>query len=147
MNNNFIKKIQDKIIKLLKRKNKPLCLLAEDNCSEMSRLVGCWILEKMPNSKILIVKGKNVMNIKNKCHDILLVESDEKIYVIDSTVWQFFKNKRSILIGIEKDTKRALNNIKNIYKGNWKISEKLSEKDCRQKSEWEAIIKQNIAEL
>lgn len=46
MNKNFIKKLQYKIIKLLKRKNKPLYLLAEDNCSELSRLAGCWVLEK-----------------------------------------------------------------------------------------------------
>lgn len=88
-----------------------------------------------------------VMKIKNKCHDILLVEYDKKIYMIDSTVWQFFKNKRNILIGIKRDIESALNELRIIHKGDWTISEKLNKKDCKQKNEWEAIIKQNIAEL
>ena len=147
MNNNLIKQVQRRVIKLLKKKDKPLYLLAEDNCSELSRLVGCWILEKIPDSKIFIAKGENVMNLKNKCHDIVLAENYNKVYIIDPTVWQFFKNKRSILIGTEQDIKRALNNLRNVYKGNWKISEELGKKDCKQKDEWETIINQNITEL
>jgi len=104
-------------------------------------------LEKKPKLKVSIIKGKGVMNIKNKCHDILLIEDKEGSYLIDPTVWQFFKNKRSILIGKAKDIKVIHGILKDIYKGSWKITERLTKKDCSQKKKWLKIIKQNIAEL
>ena len=110
--------------------------------------MGCWILEKNPNLKISVVKGENVMNIKNKCHDVLLIEYNNQIYLIDPTIWQFFKNKRNILIKKEiKNIRTALITLQDIYRGNWKISEKIRKKKWEQKNEWKKVIKQNIKEL
>jgi len=139
-----IREIQSKIIKLLKRKNKHLYLLAKDNCSELSRLAGCLILEKI-KFRVFIIKGEGVMD-KNQCHDVLLIEHNKKYYLVDPTVWQFFKYKRNILIGEVEDVKSALDVLIKIYKGKWKVSEELKKNSCAQKNKWKKIIEQNIDE-
>jgi len=141
MNKKLIKQIQEKVVNLLRKyNNKPLYLLAKDNCSEMSRLVGCWILQKQPSTKVFILQGKKVFNRKEKCHDILAVECYNKIYLIDTTIWQFFKYKRNILIGIINNISEALNITKKIYKGNWRIAEKLNKNDFKNVDGWKRII-------
>lgn len=145
MNKKFINTMQKRIVKFLKgEKNIPLYLLSHDNCSEVSRLVGCWILKEMENTEIFILKGRNILDRKNKEHDILAIKDSDNIYLIDPTVWQFFKNKRSIFIGISKNIDDSLNLVKKTYKGIWKVSEKLENADCAQKKEWEKIISENI---
>jgi hypothetical protein len=146
MDKQTIKQLQNKIIVLLRQKNKPLYALAEDNCSEVARLVGCWILEKMPDAQISIAKGDRVMGEKNKSHDVILVNDNKAIYVIDPTIWQFFKNKRSIIIGKTETVKSTLCTLEKMYKGKWKISEKISKKTAYNKEEWRKIIKKNINE-
>ena len=144
MDNESINQIQKKVIKLLKKNSsKPLCLLAKDSCSEISRLVGCWIFHKVKNCKIFILKGENVMNEKKRCHDILAVKDGDYFYLIDPTVWQFFKNKRKILVGIMKNLDDVLDDVQKKYKGKWKISEELKMADCRQEKEWMRIIDLN----
>ncbi|MFH1956067.1 MAG: hypothetical protein ABIJ28_00240 [Patescibacteria group bacterium] len=144
MDNELINQIQRRVIKLLKKNNsKPLYLLAKDNCSEISRLVGCWIFHKIKNCKIFILKGENVMGQKKRYHDILAIKDDDYFYLIDPTVWQFFKNKRKILVGIIKNFKNVSDDVQKIYKGKWKISEELKMTDCRQKKEWMKIINLN----
>ncbi len=147
MDNKLINQIQKEIIKLLKKNsNKPLYLLAKDNCSEMARLVGCRIFNKLPNAKIYILKGENVMSQKKRCHDILAVKDSNYFYLIDPTIWQFFRNKRKILVRIIKNFDDILNDIQKIYKGKWKISEELKIKDCKQQKEWMQIIDLNTSE-
>lgn len=145
MNKKIINNLQKKIIKFLKeKKNLSLYLLAHDNCSEISRLVGCWILKEVKNIEIFILKGENILGRKNKAHDILAIKDAGGICLIDPTVWQFFKNKRSIFIGLSKNINHSLSLAQKTYKGNWKVSEKLEEADCKQKKEWEKIISENI---
>jgi len=144
MNKKFIKQIQKKVVNLLRKHNsKPLYLLAKDNCSELSRLTGCWILQKHPDIKISILQGKKVFNVKGKCHDILAVEYYDKIYLIDVTIWQFFKYKRNILIGITNNISEALAIAKKIYKGSWRIAEKLNKNDSKDIDGWKGIIEMN----
>ncbi len=143
MDKRSFEQLQNKIVALLRQKNKPLYLLAEDNCSEVARLAGCWILEKMPDAKIFIAKGDRIMGGKNKSHDVILVDSKKGVHIIDPTVWQFFKNKRSIAITMTETVESALYALEKIYKGKWKISEKINKKTCTQKKEWQDIIKKN----
>lgn len=145
MDEKFINNLQKKIVKFLKgKKSLPLYLLTHDNCSELSRLVGCWILKEMKNTEIFILKGKNILDIKNKEHDILAIKNISGVYLIDPTVWQFFKNRKSIFVGLSKNIDDSLNLAKKAYKGIWKLSEKLESADCKQKKEWEKIISENI---
>lgn len=83
------------------------------------------------------------MNEKKRCHDILVIKDDNYFYLIDSTIWQFFKNKRKILVGIMKNFDGILDNVQKTYKGKWKISEELKIKDCKQEKEWRKIINLN----
>jgi hypothetical protein len=43
--------------------------------------------------------------------------------VIDPTVWQFFKNKKSILIASENSIDDAVATLVHYYGGTWKLSE------------------------
>lgn len=92
-----IKILQKKIIKIFKSglKNKTLSLCSKDNCSEASRLVAIWIKRKFHKAELFILKGEYM---PKKYHDILTVKLDDKFYLIDPSVWQFFRNKRSIFM-------------------------------------------------
>lgn len=146
MEKETIRQIQKRVVRLLHKNNKePLYMMAIDNCSEVSRLVGCWIFEKLPRVRIYILKGKNVQNTK-RCHDILAVEYNENIDLIDPTVWQFFKNKKSIFIKTINNLTNSLFEAKKIYGGKWTISEVLKISSCK-KNEFKKIIASNIKEL
>lgn len=141
-----IRQIQKKIIALLRKySDKPLYVASTDNCSEVARLVGCWIFKKLPRSKIYIFKGKNVKGTK-KCHDILAIENNQNIDIIDPTVWQFFKNKKSIFIKTTNNLTSGLLEASKIYGGQWKISETLKANNCKN-NDFEKVIALNIKEL
>ena len=115
MKKETIRQIQRKIVQLLhKNNNKPLYVTSVDNCSEVARLAGCWIFEKLPLAKIYILKGKNILKTK-RCHDILAVDYSENITLIDPTVWQFFKNKKSIFIKTIDNLTNSLFEANKIY--------------------------------
>ena len=67
-----------------------------------------------------IAKGK----IGKRFHDILLIH-DKEVYILDPTVQQFFKNKKSILIKKTKTINDALLVLTSIYEGKWSISERI----------------------
>ena len=98
-----------------------LSKLCNNTCSEVSRMLGQWFLNKLPKADMYIAKGK----IGKRFHDILLVH-DKKVYIIDPTVWQFFKNKKSILIKRTKTVNDALLALASIYGGKWRISERIT---------------------
>lgn len=139
---------QKNIITLLKKwgGNKSLGILCEDNCSELSRLMSCWIIKKYPKATIFILKGDDVFNTK-KSHDIILVEKNKKTFLLDPSIWQFFKKKGSILVGKVKNVDEALKLAHNTYKGKWKISEKIKKKICKESKELERLIKLNMKEI
>ncbi len=97
-----------------------LAKLCDDTCSEVSRLLSQWFLKRLPKTDMYIAKGK----IGKRFHDILLIH-DKEVYILDPTVWQFFKNKKSILIKKTKTINDALLVLTSIYGGKWSISEQI----------------------
>lgn len=144
MNDVYLKTVENKIKKILKSANKTLFLSSQDNCSEMSRLVGCWILQDFPTTNANILKGENVMDAIGKNHDILTIEEKNKFYLIDPTVWQFFKNKKNILLTKKDNVEDCLRFAEQFYKGKWSVSETLTKKCFKKIKKWENNIKTNI---
>jgi hypothetical protein len=146
MNEDIIKEIQKQIIKLLPvgQRDQPGVLLA-DSCSEISRLVAGWIKILDKSNQILILKGINVCGSK-KAHDILAVSANNKIYIIDPTIWQFFPQIKSILIFVLDDINIALNKIKAMYGGQWFKKEEFIQMDKNEEKRYLDIISQNINE-
>jgi hypothetical protein len=143
MNKDYIIKIQDRIIKLLKSYNdKPLSALSLDCCSEISRLVGSWIKDDYNTAEIYILKGDNIVD--NKSHDILAISYNKKIHLIDPTIWQFFPEDNNIFLGAYNDLDKAILIVAKKYRGNWQIKEKLSNFNKKQIDEWKKIIKENL---
>ena len=96
--------------------------LCNDTCSEVSRLLAQWFRNKLPKADMYIAKGK----IGKRFHDLLLIYDNQEVYIIDPTVWQFFKNKKSIFIKKTKTVNDALLALTGIYGGKWRISEKIT---------------------
>jgi hypothetical protein len=114
-----------------------LHILSKDSCSEVSRLLGEWLHEKLPRAKIYIAKGK----IKKHFHEIVLVQN-KKVYALDPTVWQFFKNKKSILVAEENSLKNVPSSLTRYYGGTWHISENVKGYSASEIKKFkEAIIK------
>ncbi|NIA02548.1 MAG: hypothetical protein GWP15_04130, partial [Nitrospirae bacterium] len=126
MNKENIKKIQDRILELLpKNRRSEKSALLEYSCSELSRLVASWIKESEKNIHCFILKGDDVCGTQ-KSHDILVViDENNKIYVIDPTIWQFFPDEKSILIGKFNSLNASIIATEEKYGGGWKISEDL----------------------
>lgn len=147
VNENIIKKIQKKIIQLLPidQQDQPGILFA-DSCSEVSRLVANWIKKLDKSNRILIMKGDNVCGTK-KAHDILAITiTDNQVYVIDPTIWQFFPQAKSILVFVVNNINIALDKIKVMYGGQWAESEEFIEMDKNEEKKYLDIISQNICE-
>ncbi|MGD1003774.1 MAG: hypothetical protein ABR884_04380 [Minisyncoccia bacterium] len=121
------------------KKSTPLCVLTQDSCSEISRLLGLWLYKKYPKARIYIYKGR----VRARFHDLLLVE-ENKVYVIDPTVWQFSKNKKSILIAEEDSLKDALTALSQYYGGKWKLSESVRSYSQAEIKKLKDTIKKNI---
>jgi len=117
----------------------PLNILTQDSCSEVSRLLGQWLHAKFPKAKISIYKGK----VKGHFHDLLLVH-DDKVYVIDPTVWQFFQHKKSILIATEDSVDDAVVALMRNYGGKWELSERVNGYSAIEIERLKNIIKKNI---
>ena len=130
MTDQYISQIQNRVITLLRsyeiETSKSLNLLVEDACSEVSRLVACWILNDYPSVKTSIAKGKNVQNKNEFCHDVLLVEKNNQITIVDPTIWQIFPEKQSILLKTVTSISEVLNFLTQQYSGTWKISETIT---------------------
>jgi len=144
MDKSLFNQQQKRIVTLLRKYGgrKPFSGLCEDSCSELSRLLSCWIIKDHPKATILILKGDKVFNTK-RSHDIVLVEEDKKSFLVDPSVWQFFKRKRSILVGEVKNVDEALKLAHKIYKGTWFVSEKIGKNICKESKGLEMIIKTN----
>lgn len=147
MDENIIEKIQERIIQLLPvdQQNQPGILLA-DSCSEASRLVAGWIKIIDKSSRILALKGDGVCNAK-KAHDILaVITTNNKVYIIDPTIWQFFPQAKSILVSISDNIDISLDKIKAMYGGQWVVSEEFIQMDKNEEKKYLDIISQNISE-
>lgn len=133
MRPSFIQKLQKESIFLLKSSssNKSLSLqeLSQDNCSEITRLLGCWFLNKYPASTVAVLKGNMVMGSR-KAHDILSVTYSDSHYLIDPTIWQFFPRKKSIFVGKASSLITCLHILKKVYGGSWQVSENVTKSKC-----------------
>jgi len=147
MNKGTIKQIQMRVIKLLPKDKQPsIGILCNDCCSEVSRLVASWIQEIDKSSRLLILKGINVHGTQ-KSHDILAVlTSNNDVYIIDPTIWQFFPDKKSILLCMSNNLEEALKEIKEIYGGKWQISEEIFKISTADREKYLNIISQTISE-
>lgn len=146
MNKKYIEKIQEKILELLpEEKRQEKSVLLEDCCSELSRLVASWISKDDKSIRQVILKGENVCK-KNKSHDILASIKNDRVYLIDPTIWQFFPDENSILIGEYASLEESIVAATKKYGGHWKISEELKEVSSEEKDELLKTIKENIQE-
>lgn len=119
------------IIKLLGSIDGDLVVASKDRCSEIARLVGCWILDEYPEYKAQICKGEFA---DGTAHDILAVDDGEKLFLIDPTIWQKFPESESILIGSVENIQEAFDVISQKYGGVWKISEGVNQHDDNDKN-------------
>lgn len=95
MDDKLIEKVQKRIEKLLLEISNDLHVAAKYQCSEIARLVRCWLLTAHHEYTVNILKGEFSDNL---AHDILSVSDEEKTVLIDSTIWQIFTESKSILV-------------------------------------------------
>lgn len=141
MESTFIEEIQKRATDLLLELSDNLQIAATDQCSEISRLVGCWILEKYPEFKIHILKGEFP---DGSAHDVVAVEDRNILSMIDPTVWQMFPESKSILVGTTYDISGAIDLLHKKYGGKWKTSEIITESNEKYKKELLYTIKNNF---
>ncbi len=144
MNKKQIEKIQKRIMELLpEEKHSKKAELLEDCCSELSRLVSSWIKENSNPGRQIILKGDNVCN-SNKSHDILATIYQDGIFLIDPTIWQFFPEADSILVGEYSSLEAAIRAATKKFGGDWHESEELTEISPEDKNELLKLVKENI---
>ncbi len=117
----------------------PLYILTKDSCSEIARLLGSWIKQGFPRTKIYIYKGK----VKGQLHDLLLVE-ENRVYVIDPTIWQFLKNKKSILVATANSIVGAIAEVRGYYGGKWKLSEYIHGYSAAEIKKLKKVLRKNL---
>lgn len=141
-----ITKIQKKLVALFRSFDKKgsLFVLAKDNCSEVSRIVGHWFLKENKKLEVCILKGNNIKFGKKQAHDVLVICDKNKIFLLDPTIWQFFKNKKSIFWGEFDKMSEVLDFLKLKYGGKWKISEKLGKEGFGEVEKLKKIVGENI---
>jgi hypothetical protein len=141
--------LQNEIIKLLKSYNQdlPLSLLSQDNCSELSRLAGCWIMKKDPSARVSIFKGTGIRIGKNRSHDLLIVNKNDRIYILDVAIWQFYKTQKSIYIKQAGNLADIMIFLRKKYGGEWSISENITKNHCKNINTWKKVIKHNISSI
>ncbi len=142
----IITKIQDKVISFLQEAcghtDKPLSYLCEDSCSEISRLTAFWLSQELPEAKFLILKGERVQ--REKSHDILAVSYLDKIFLVDTAIWQFFPSHKSSYLGEFINLDKVFVFLKKFYGGKWQVSEKLTNESFKERDEWKKIIYLNL---
>lgn len=116
-----------------------LSKLCDDACSEVSRILAQWFLKKLPKADMYIAKGK----IGKQFHDLLLIH-DKEVYILDPTVWQFFKNKKSILIKKTKTVNDAPLALASIYGGKWKVSEQITKYSHKEIERLKSVLEESI---
>ncbi len=148
MDKEFFKTIESRILELLPKEDwLDKGVVLEDCCSEMARLVASWISEYEKSARFFILKGDEVCKTK-RSHDVLvLIMKNGEAYLIDPTVWQFFPQEKSILVGKSDSLENLIVMAKTKYGGNWKVGEELKDISHEEEKEWLRIIKKNIEEI
>lgn len=137
-------KIQKRVIQFFESKSgKSLSKTTVDCCSEMARLVGCWVLSESPDVELAILKGELE---DGRYHDILAV-TENKVVLVDPTIWQIKKNEKDIFIGEAENVSAALDLANNFYGGKWSVSESLGVDCLNHQKEYEQIIDKNLKDI
>jgi hypothetical protein len=123
MNDQTQAEIQQWVVELLATLADDRQDAARDQCSEMTRLVACWILAKHPTYRAVIAKGEF---FDSSAHDILVVQTPERLIAIDPTVWQFYPESSSIFVGVADTMSDLLDLLVDKYGGSWDESEELA---------------------
>lgn len=126
MDKKFLEKIQKRVIDLLKTLSDNLQTAAKDQCSEVARLVGCWILVEHPKYKVHIFKGELSDGL---AHDVLIVDDGEKLFLLDPTIWQIFPESDNVFIGSVGDISEVIYLLREKYGGIWGVSETMNKCD------------------
>lgn len=141
MKKNLSRGAREYVVSLLEYDGRrPLAVLCEDSCSEVSRLLGLWFRKKLPKARIFIAQGK----IGKRRHDLLVVENGRDVDVVNPTVWQFFKYKKTMVMARAKTTEDAIGALAEMYGGTWRITERVSRYAGRDMARLKAIIKKQI---
>ena len=119
----MVSEIQKRVLELLNKEGKTPRETSVDSCSEVSRLVAKWLFDQITDVNIQILKGDNVFNT-DKSHDILAVFNENKIFIIDPTIFQFQDVESILIYELDKDSD-YLHIVQNRYGGIWNISENL----------------------
>lgn len=140
MDKEFIEKIQKRVMDLLKTLSSDLQIAAKDQCSEVVRLVGCWILNEHPEYGVQVCKG---IFSDESAHDILVVEDGKVLFLIDPTIWQKFPESENILVGLADSMQEAISLLEGKYSGTWKVSEIIEKCGENYPQELLTVIKKN----
>lgn len=140
MEKKFIEKIQKRVVNLLLTLSDNLPVAANNQCSEITRLVGCWIIENHPEYKARILKGKLSDDLS---HDVLVVDDRKTLFLIDPTIWQIFPESGSVFIGSVRNIPEAIGLLRKKYGGMWKMSEIMRKCDESYQQELLTVIKNN----
>jgi len=144
MNKELIEQVQKMMATLLgKVGDKPLTVLSQKYCDEIAHLAGNWILDELPHARIYVIKG---IIDRSAHHDLLIVEYGGKAYLIDPVIWRFFKTKKSILVNTKHTMPELLSEIQKIYKGIWRISDRVEKSGFERRLEWERRIETKVDE-
>lgn len=140
MDKKLIEKIQKRVVNFLLTLSDDLQTAAKDQCSEITRLVGCWILNEYPEHRAQICKGTLSDGL---VHDVLAIEDGKKLFLIDPTTWQIFPKSDSVFIGSVRNVPEAIWLLHKKYGGMWKISETMRNCDENYQQELLTVIKNN----
>ena len=150
MEDQYISELQKYATDILKNGNreKPLWILSQWNCSEVSRIVGLKVITDLGEvAKPFILKGNATVTglAEGNNHDILgFFDSDSKMYIlVDPTIWQFFPKKKNILLGEFSSVNDILKFSSEYYGGDWKVSEKVDLTLEKEVADYYKIIKLN----
>lgn len=138
-----MEEIQGRVINFLKNLSNDLQIAAKDQCSEVARLVGYWILDEHPEYKVQICKGELSDGL---AHDILVINDGKTLSLIDPTIWQIFPESKDIFVGSVDNMQEALSLLNERYNGSWKTSEDLYKCGDDSQKKLLAIIKNNRQE-
>lgn len=148
MTKHITDQLQNYIISLLTaNSNKSLEIIAQDNCSEISRLAAAWLLDHGVAAPIYILKGTKPILGKQVDHDVLVAQIEADMVIIDPTIWQFRPQNKDMLILFVSDLIDSINKLTQYYGGSWEISETMHTVTKQDIADWLDIVNRNIAEM
>ncbi len=147
MNQTSLRNVQQKVeVFFQDRSSHPLSVVAQDCCSEMTRLVGSWVLVDDPTVEVVILKGVGIQQTTHRSHEILAVRTDSRFTLIDPTIWQLFPDASSIIVGEAETVSLSFSLLEEKYGGTWKVNEEPASISAKDVHELERILGQTIHE-